>query len=52
MSDRSEEAQFLREQARRFRELADAYKTGISDRLREMALEFEARADDIDPHGC
>jgi hypothetical protein len=52
MSDRSEEAQFLREQARRFRELADTYKTGISNKLREMAVEFEARADAIDPRGC
>jgi hypothetical protein len=52
MSDRSEEVRFLRDQARRFRELADTYKTGISDRLREMAVEFEARADEIDQRSC
>jgi hypothetical protein len=52
MSDRSEEVRFLREQARRFRQLADAYKTGISDKLREMAVEFETRADEIDQRSC
>jgi hypothetical protein len=39
-----EEAQFLREKAKRFREMADNYNTELSPFLRELADEFEKRA--------
>ncbi len=44
----SQEVQFLRERARRLREMADEYQTALSDRLRMIAHELEARADDIE----
>ena len=39
------EVQFLRERARRLREMADAHQTGLSDQLRVMAAELDAVAD-------
>jgi len=45
------EVQFLRERARRLREMADENQTALSDRLRMMAHELEARADDLERAG-
>jgi hypothetical protein len=45
------EVQFLRDRARRLREMADEYQTALSDRLRMMAHELEARADDLERAG-
>jgi len=42
------EVQFLRERAQRLREMADENQTALSDRLRMIAHELEARADDIE----
>ena len=39
------EVQFLRDRARRLREMADAHKTALSDQLRVMAAELDALAD-------
>ena len=47
MFQRNDEAQFLREKAKQFRELANL-KTPLSPRLREMAEEFEKRAVEIE----
>jgi hypothetical protein len=41
------EIQFLRDRARRLREMADANPTAMSDQLRMMAAELEARADEL-----
>ena len=41
------EVQVLRERARRLREMADENQTPLSDRLRAMAHELEARADNL-----
>jgi len=43
-----QEAQFLRERARRLREIAGAYQTALSQQLREMAAELETRADELE----
>src|SRR5207237_3675462 len=43
---RRREVQFLRERARRLREMADEHQTALSDRLRMIAHELEAQADD------
>lgn len=40
--------QFLRARAGRLRGIAGAAPTAISDRLRRMADEFEARADELE----
>ena len=45
------EVQFLRERARRLREMADEHQTALSDRLRTVAHELEARADDLERAG-
>jgi hypothetical protein len=45
------EVQFLRERARRLREMADENPTALSDRLRAMAHELEARADNLERVG-
>src|SRR6266496_435844 len=45
------EVQFLRERARRWREMADENPTPLSDRLRAMAHELEARADNLERAG-
>jgi hypothetical protein len=42
------EVEFLRARARRLREMADAHQTGLSDQLRMMADELEARADELE----
>jgi len=39
------EVQFLRDRARRLREMADAHQTALSDQLRVMAAELDALAD-------
>ena len=45
------EVQFLRERARRLREMADENPTALSDRLRAMAHELDARADNLERVG-
>jgi len=42
------QVQFLRERARRLREIAATYPTALSNQLREMADELETRANEID----
>jgi len=42
------EVQFLRQRAKRLREMADEYPTALSDRLRMIAHELEAQADDLE----
>jgi class 3 adenylate cyclase len=42
-----QEIQFLRNRAQRLREMADANATAMSDQLRMMAAELEARADEL-----
>lgn len=44
-ADRVEEVRYLRDKARQFRELARTYPTDISERLLDIALELEQRAD-------
>jgi len=46
-----QEVQFLRERARRLRDMADEYQTAMSDRLRMMAHELEGRADELERAG-
>jgi len=46
-----QEVQFLRERARRLREMAEENQTALSDRLRMIAHELEARADNIERAG-
>ncbi len=46
--DRPDDAQYLREKAGQFRELARTYKTEISAKLLEIAHDLEARATEID----
>jgi hypothetical protein len=48
----NEDAQYLRDKAKIFREMADQYNTELSPFLRELADEFEKRADQIEhrPH--
>lgn len=43
-----QEVQFLRERARRLREIAGYHATALSGQLRKMADELEARADEIE----
>ncbi len=43
-----QEAQFLRQRARRLRDMAIAHQTGLSDQLRMMADELDARADQLE----
>jgi hypothetical protein len=43
-----QQAQFLRERARRLREIADAERTPLSERLREIAADLETRADELE----
>ena len=43
-ADRSDEARYLRQKARQFRDLAQAYKTEISGKLVEIARDLEGRA--------
>ena len=48
MGDRSRDARYLREKARRFRVLAAAYDPEISARLRDLAADLEALASDLE----
>ena len=48
---RRREVQFLRERAKRLREMADEYQTALSDRLRMIAHELEAQADELERAG-
>jgi hypothetical protein len=43
-----QEALFLRQRARRLREMATTHQTGLSDQLLVMAQELEARADQLE----
>lgn len=43
-----QEAQFLRQRARRLREMATTHQTALSDQLLIMAAELEARADQLE----
>jgi hypothetical protein len=47
-ADRSDEARYLRQKAKQFRELARTYKTEISGKLLEIAQDLEARADHLE----
>ena len=40
-----QEVQFLRDRARRLREVANSHRTALSDQLRRMASDLEARAE-------
>jgi len=40
-----QEVQFLRHRARRLREMANSHRTALSDQLRRMASDLEARAE-------
>jgi hypothetical protein len=46
-----QEVQFLRDRARRLREMANADETALSDRLRALAHELDARADVLEKAG-
>jgi uncharacterized tellurite resistance protein B-like protein len=48
MADGKEEAEFLRQKAKVFRELATAHRTPISPQLLEIAEEFDRRAAEIE----
>jgi len=50
-ADRSDEARYLRQKARQFRELARTYKTEISGKLLEIAQDLEARAENLEKGG-
>ena len=45
---RRQEVQFLRARARRLREIAGTARTALSDPLRIMVDEMEARADELE----
>ena len=42
-----QEIQFLRDRARRLRQMANSHRTALSDQLRVMAAELEARSDEL-----
>ena len=48
MTNRSEDIRYLREKAKQFRELANIYKTEISEKLREIANDLDARATELE----
>ena len=48
MADQKEEAEFLRQKARLFRDLATAHRTPISPQLLEIAEEFDRRAAELE----
>lgn len=48
MANGKEEAEFLRQKAKVFRDLATAHRTPISPQLIEIAEEFERRAAEIE----
>jgi len=43
-----QEPHFLRERARRLRDIAGTHQTPLSERLREIAEEMEGRADELE----
>jgi hypothetical protein len=43
-----QEAHFLRQRAKRLRDMASAHRTGLSDQLLILAYELEARADQLE----
>jgi hypothetical protein len=47
-ADRSDEARYLRQKAKQFRELARTYKTEISGKLLEIAQDLETRAENLE----
>jgi hypothetical protein len=47
-----QEIQFLRDRARRLHEMADTHRTALSDQLKVMAAELEARADELERDQC
>ena len=47
-ADRSDEARYLRQKAKQFRELARTYKTEISGKLMEIAQDLETRAENLE----
>jgi hypothetical protein len=47
-ADRSDEARYLRQKAKQFRELAKTYKTEISGKLMEIAQDLETRAENLE----
>ena len=47
-ADRSDEARYLRQTAKQFRELARTYKTEISGKLIEIAQDLESRAENLE----
>jgi hypothetical protein len=47
-ADRSDEARYLRQKAKQFRELARDYKTEISAKLLEIAQDLETRAEHLE----
>lgn len=47
-ADRSDEARYLRQKAKQFRELARTYKTEISEKLLEIARDLETRAENLE----
>ena len=47
-ADRSDDARYLREKAKQFRDLAKTYKTEISGKLLEIAQDLETRASELD----
>jgi phage host-nuclease inhibitor protein Gam len=48
MDDRTREVTLLREIAERLREIARTHPTEMSDKLTQVAAEFDAHADEID----
>ena len=46
-----QEVQFLRDRARRLREMGEAHQTALSEQLRMLAHELEARADELERAG-
>jgi hypothetical protein len=48
MAQRADEIRYLRRKAQQFRELARQYRTEISPKLLEIALELEHRADQLE----
>ena len=47
-ADRSDEARYLRQKAKQFRDLARTYRTEISGKLVEIAQDLELRADNLE----
>ena len=47
-ADRADEARYLRQKAKQFRDLARTYKTEISGKLLEIAQDLETRAENLE----